>query len=499
MMHQLFNIKNRYYAYVCLLLSVFTFNIQAMSDDQFDVIRDEGDQFEELINPLTEKTSPDSQFDYIQECDQFEELVITRSLPAVKTTKKWNIILFVAADNDLDPFARRNIKQLVNVGSTKNINILVHLDIRNNNQKMTRWYYVEKNNLVLLNGDDPSTQRMDSGDPHSLISWITFALENFPAEHNALIFWNHGSGTIDPGASRTINISEFFVFNPESEKYDLDRSIGYLDLLNDRGLCWDDTTGNFLTNQKLEYALNTCCQGPLKGKLFDVIGFDACLMGMTEVAEIIKRYAHIMVASEEVELGTGWHYERILSSLINSNTDFDALDLARTIVQNYNKTYAPITNDYTLSALDLSLMSAIEKNIDTVAKLLVECLKKQKNNSVKQILKWCRNGKNCTHFDEPRYLDLHHLYGNILTSLDKFMLTDSTIARDLRHKLQQALTEGKQLIEQVVIINCTGKNLQRARGLAIYWPEDRIHNSYRYTNFAKTNAWYQMIGTYLMA
>lgn len=433
----------------------------------------------------------------LNDCDELGDLITIRGEPISKNTKQWNFILFIAADNDLDPFARRNIRQIVNIGSTNNVNILIHLDIRNNNQKVTHWYYVEKNNLVLLNAHDPSTQRMDSGDPNTLIHWVEFASSHFPAEHTALIFWDHGTGAIDPGTNRTINISEFFVYNAASNKYDLDRSIGFLDLINDRGLCWDDSTGNFLTNQKLEYALSTCCRGALKGKLFDVIGFDACLMGMAEIAEIVKKYAHFMVGSEEVELGTGWHYERILASLLNSN--FDSIELIKAIVHAYNITYGPITNDYTLAALDLSLMGEMENNINAVARLLLECIKLQQNSSVIQTLKWCRNKRNCTHFYEPRYLDLHHVYSSIQANLDKFVLTDPKRAIELRRSLQQVLTQGQKIIEQLVIANCSGKNLQKAHGISIYWPDDRIHMSYRRTTFAKTNAWYQFLISFLTA
>ena len=44
------------------------------------------------------------------------------------------------------------------------------------------------------------------------------------------------------------------------------------------------------------------------GNKFDWIGFDACLMGMLEVADVLSPYANYMIASEELEAGSGWNY-----------------------------------------------------------------------------------------------------------------------------------------------------------------------------------------------
>lgn len=433
----------------------------------------------------------------VQELEELESVPASLVTKEPKAPKKWNFILFIAADNDLDRFARNSIGQMAKIGSTNDINVLVHLDIRNNNQKMTKWYYIEKNQIVRLNSDEESIPGMDSGDPATLIRWIEFALTHFPAEHNILIIWNHGSGTIDPGLSRAINMRDYLVFNPASDKYELDRSVEYLELITNRGICWDDSTGHFLTNQKLEFAFSECCRGPLKGKVFDIIGFDACLMGMAEIAEIAKEYAHIMIASEEVIPGTSWQYESILSAMTTQNLDL--IDISKMIVESYAQTYEPIINDYTLSAIDLSLVQSMEYNINEVAQLLIECLKKQKGNNIRQTLQWCRGKQSCTHFYEPRYLDLHHIYDNIQKKLETFVFANEQTGKELRRALNDALTRGKAMIKNLVIANCTGNNLKLAKGLSIYWPGDRIHSSYRKTNFARTNAWYQFLEKYLSA
>ena len=50
---------------------------------------------------------------------------------------------------------------------------------------------------------------------------------------------------------------------------------------------------------------------------FEFIGFDACLMGTIETANIMASYADYMYGSQEMEPGSGWDYESIGSFLMN--------------------------------------------------------------------------------------------------------------------------------------------------------------------------------------
>lgn len=417
--------------------------------------------------------------------------------------KPWTFIVYIAADNDLRGFAARNIKQMAQVGSNKNVNIVVQLDIKlSGNQKVTRRYQVEKNKIVHVNADDPYSQRMDSGSPQTLISCCTWALENYPAEHYCLIFWNHGTGIIDPGYSKVVNASSLFTFNAATNKLELDRSIGFLDFLDivneeQRGVCWDDTTGNYLSNQNMNSALTTIRTNLLGGKKFDIIGFDACLMSMLEVGNIMKHHADNMVSSQEAELGAGWNYNYALSGF-NTGAPSPAA-FAQQIVRAYQKAYANITNDYTQSAINLNRLTALEENVSHVATLFLQGLRTQKNRAVTNAIKACRNKHMCTHFDEPSYIDLHHFYTNVKNNIARFKLTNSDEEQKLQTALLKAVEEGMTLITSAVIENTAGKNLHRAKGISIYFPERRVHHSYRKTLFAASNQWSALLNYFLQS
>ncbi|MFI5333116.1 MAG: clostripain-related cysteine peptidase, partial [Candidatus Babeliales bacterium] len=418
--------------------------------------------------------------------------------------KKWTIIIYIAADNDLRGFAARNIKQMASIGSNANVNICVELHIRiAGNKKISRRYYIEPNQVIHVNGDDPLSQRLDSGDEKTLIGCCEWAIKNYPAQHYGLILWNHGTGICEPMTGRIINPNELFTFNPAINKFELDRSVGFLDIVTNgqpeqRGICWDDSSGNYISNAKLVRALSTVCTNCLHGKKFSFIGFDACLMAMLEVGNLIKSYAHIMIGSQEVEMGTGWNYQLAFQSLQNHTPDPHTL--ARNIVDAYQRTYHKVNNDYTLSAVNLDTIQPLEDNVHTVAQLLTECLKKQKYNFIKSVIQASLHKDVCTHFDEPSYIDLHHFYTNLLHHIDRSPVDNDMLT--LKTQLRQALIHGCALIKEIVFANTVGDNVRHAKGLSIYFastPESapRIHYSYRTTPFALTNEWINFMSHYL--
>jgi len=437
---------------------------------------------------------------------ELDSISITKQITHVDK-KKWTLIIYMAADNDLRGFAARNIKQMAQIGSNEHINIIIHLDIRiSGNKKVTRRYYVEKDAIVHVNADDPHSQSMDSGNPNTLISCCAWGINSYPAEHYGVIFWNHGSGTIDFTNGRILNTAEMFTFNPRTNKLELDRSIDFFEN-NDattrerfkchRGVCWDDTSGNYLTNQKLDKALEYVCTHHLNGGKFSLIGFDACFMAMLEVAEIVKKYADIMVGSQEVELGTGWDYKKILTPF--NHTHLAPTELADHIVNMYKMSYHKLTNDYTQSALDLNALDLLEVNIDSIGNTLIECISIQKNRRVTHAIRASRSKSSCTHFSEPSYIDLYDFYTSLLKNIKYFDFKDAKRGHALKNHLEKELREGKKLIEEIVFANVTGKSLARARGLSIYFPTRSIHPSYHKTTFANSNRWASFLGLYLVS
>jgi len=403
-------------------------------------------------------------------------------------------LVYMAADNNLHYFAWSNIKQMATIGSNNNVKIVIQLNEPGTHKKTQR-YLIEKNKAILLNQQQVAAgKKFNMGDPNTLINFCTSAIERFPSKHIILVLWDHGTGYLDPLKAKTANLYDLFQLNPTDMMLELNRNHEFMERIdsegNCRGICFDETYHSYLSNQKIDYALKQICKK--FNRKFDIIGLDACMMQMVELGILLQPYTNYMVSSQEVELGAGWNYKYILRPF--AEQALSPADLSKHIVQCYQKVYGRITHDYTLSAANLNELPRLANVINKTGKILISCLQKQKNNSVKNTLSYCRSKKICTCFDEPSYLDLSHFYQNLLNNVHKFQLTDN---HQLIDELRKELNEGINIIKQIIIANVVGKNLRKATGLSIYFPEKRIHSSYPKTPFASSNQWAEFVQQFI--
>jgi hypothetical protein len=136
-------------------------------------------------------------------------------------------------------------------------------------------YVVQDNDITLVD----SAPLTNMGDPDTLKDFLDWGVENYPAEKMGFVFWDHGGGSIT-GAC--------------------------VDELNDR-----DTLSLSEINEAFSktYANMT--------DRFEFIGFDCCLMGTAETANVLTTYARYFYGSQETEPGTGWDYTAIGNFLAN--------------------------------------------------------------------------------------------------------------------------------------------------------------------------------------
>jgi hypothetical protein len=401
----------------------------------------------------------------------------------INPQKEWLLLIYMAANNDLYPYASRNIKEAAR-NSPENAYIIIQTS--EPGTRKTRRYLIEKNKAICLNIE---TDKLDSGAVETLVDFITWSARHYPSEYIMLDFWDHGTGCLDPEYRRSINPAELFKFNPATMMLELDRSRSYLAIFEEsRGVCFDETYGTYLTNQKIEQALNLACLN-LKKKI-DIIGFDACLMSMIETAELIKNFAKFMIASQEVELGAGWRYDLVLNVLKNKKTEPETF--AKHITEVYQKAYSEITNDYTLAALRLAETSSLTTEINKFAKKIIKCLDLKPDSNIK---KQIRQIKNMCCFDEPSYIDLKTFVLKTAYLIKDLFNSENEKLQALAQKLILSAKKISVIIDKFVISNKTGPNTNYAHGISIYLPEKIIHNSYKKQFYFTTN-WGRFIEKY---
>ena len=169
----------------------------------------------------------------------------------------------------------------------------------------------------------------DMGDPATLLSYLDFAWDHYPAEHFALIFWDHGNGPL--------------------------WGYGSDELFN----------GDAILLSEMNQAL---ARSPfLRKNRLDWIGFDACLMADLEIMTMWSSYADYYVASQEYEPGNGWNYAWM--SVLNHTSDPKVI--TSSIVETYKEFYREARSEYsnpdvTLSIIDLSKIKRLNKAVDAL-------------------------------------------------------------------------------------------------------------------------------------
>jgi hypothetical protein len=102
---------------------------------------------------------------------------------------EWTVAFYMSSDNGLDSWAQKDVQELMSVGSSKDVNILLFWDKESGPGSM---YKVAKNNLFELTDFEYDRIEPNMGNPQTLRSFVTYAFKKFPAKKFALVLWDHG-------------------------------------------------------------------------------------------------------------------------------------------------------------------------------------------------------------------------------------------------------------------------------------------------------------------
>ncbi len=253
-----------------------------------------------------------------------EKIELPQPPPPPPPTPQWTIMVYMTADNDLEPFSLSDLTEMSAVGSSSDVNIVVQIDrspeyssdavVNLPDFTTTKRILVQKDNLQELS----DLGELNMGDTNTLKDFISWTLQNYPAQKYALVIWDHG--------------------------------------LSWQGAGQDETNNDGLTLSEISTALKDINQW------FNLIGFDECLMGSIEVAYEMSFYGNVLVASEETEPGVGWNYDAILTELSQS-PEMNEYELAQLIVNAYKQGVAEEVPEQlfetTLAAIDLTRIDMV--------------------------------------------------------------------------------------------------------------------------------------------
>jgi outer membrane lipoprotein SlyB len=438
---------------------------------------------------------------------------------------KWTIMVYVAANNNLEPNSIINLMEMAAVGSTPDVNIVAQITRPPEYKGFygewggTRRFLITKSNGGVSSGDfQISPGRFatylaaiapDAGLSQGQVAQITkapaiqqeqAALQlSVPAiETNTLLTPLQLVDTQDLGAqvdsgdgAALADFGAWAVKNYPAEHYGL--------IMWDHGGGWsmiasDDTLGPAgISMPAFKQALDAITK--VSGQKFDFIGFDACLMSQVQVAVTIQPYANYEIAAEELVPGFGWDYTAPLDALV-ANPALSVTDFAKAEVNAFDTLYTGTEKEaaqsFDLGVTDLSQVDGVVNalaDFDTAVKAATDDELKAIATARSNVQAFGSVGESP---DETASISS--------VDLSDFMRLMGSLSGD--SAVKQASKNVRLAVSKMVVYHRASASLPNANGLSIFFPPDSTTFSsadgQRYRNeFGSTlPAWQDFLDTF---
>ena len=215
-----------------------------------------------LVPDDEEAFSPERALMKANQVQNVGDAVIYPANEGAKNKKKEYSVLVYMVGSDLEAsygYATRDMQEMEESGIDFDINNLV---IYAGGSRMWKSDIPSNQNNVLdmsREGEDrvvaATKHTSDMGAPETLAAFLEYAVEYYPAEHYALIFWDHGGGSIYGYGNDTLY------------------------------------SGDSLLLSEMDTVLAASPFGENGSAHLDWVGFDACLMSTAENAVVWSKYA----------------------------------------------------------------------------------------------------------------------------------------------------------------------------------------------------------------
>ncbi len=421
----------------------------------------EGEVVEEAEAEMTE--SPAEEAETSEEAAEEPAAPVPQGEPGT-----WLVMLYQNADDEVleqDIFIDLNEAEVV--GSTDTVSIVSQIDRYDGAYdgdgdwiSTKRYFVTQDDNLDSIGSEElEDLGELDSGDAATLVEFAKWAIATYPADNYVLILSDHGAGwTGGWNDNAPVEGSSF-------KMQDIDDALGQI--IADTGI-----------------------------EAFELVGFDACLMGQLEVMSGIAPHARYAVGSEETEPSLGWAYASFLTAL-NENPAMSGGELGQSIVDSYLNQDFRITDDAarsafaggdfspesvaaelmkgsTLTAVDLSAMQDLNAAVNDLAVALTEV----DQSAVAESRAYAQSYENIFGEDfSASFIDLGHFVDLLASNID-----DPNVA--------QAIEGVKSAMGAATVAEKHGDERPGSSGFTIYFPNSELYgvtfspdNNIQYSSF----------------
>ncbi len=361
---------------------------------------------------------------------------------------EWTVIVYSAADDEvLEESMWFDVNEMEMVGSTPQVNVVVQLDryagafTGDGDWTDTRRFLIQQDNDLnsITSPVVQSLGEVDTGDPQTLIDFVTWTIQNYPAKKYALVMSDHGGGWTG----------------------------GFSDM--------SAASYSELSIPEIVASIETIRQNTGIDK-FELIGFDACLMGQIEVFGSLYPYSNYMVASEEVEPGYGWSYSAWLEQLVR-NPAANGSDLSQFIVSTY------VVNDVLLSGGRVSADEIAQEEATTTLSAIESARVPDVIGAMNQFVSAAASLDQSLVAEARTYSRSYFsLFGEEVSpsfvDLGNFSEVLATFTED--PGVQQTAIQLQTAIDSAVVAEKHGVNMSGSSGIAFHFPDSDL---YYFTEF----------------
>ena len=355
---------------------------------------------------------------------------------------EWGFYVYMAGDNTLYEEVTDDLNEMKMVGSNSNLEIVALTDQLLGNDSHA--YHVVKHGVEETSLSEINAtweNEIDMGDGETLKDFMVWATTEYPAKRKILVIWDHGSGwkkvAEDQGSHLTV---------PE-------------------------------IRQSIEDYRQITGDPPLT-----LIGFDACLMGMFEIAYELKDQAEMIHGSEAYEPLEGWTYNHLLYKLDQQTTNSE---LAYHIVNDYIESYrnGSVYTSYSVTAavVDTSKLEDVGEKLEDFSGQINSVLpvyRDQVSYARDQTQRYDQN---------PDYRDLYDLTINVQNRIPVSDMIE--YSKELQDSINDAVIAEDHWQKP-------GKlPVERAHGLTIYFPTDGAETGYD-DLLISNSKWFEFINNF---
>ena len=375
--------------------------------------------------------------------------------------KNWTFMAYLDGDGfDLEEDIPLFINNMELIGSNSKVNVVAQADDYTKWGGETRRYYItydsnpKKNDYTWNNITSPladnDTSEKNMGNPKTLLDFVKWSVENYPADHYCLTIFNHGGGF--------------------------------------HGLCFDSTSmGDRLTMPEFKNAMENVSKEI--GKNLDLLILEPCNMGQLEVYYQIKDFVDITIASEIPMNHVYISFQGILQ-ILTDYSSIPTVEIAQKIVDVCYTKYDGVCH-HRLIGVQMDKINEIAQAVDTLTQSLIEDMPDKK--IIYKVYDYSHANNGIVKLANP--LDLYKIAEKILDLI--------TLPGAIRDAAQEIMS----LINNTVIKPCEDDNHTidyGLNGIAIYFPPNeeffkRYHGKYKDLDFEEDTHWDEFIRAFFEA